>query len=97
MIEPVTPTVHVRPTHQITNLLTSTQVNMPKREPASEENDELDAESVVTDEKIDPNIFSIRDALEQPDAKVYTTLELHSEPFCCGRRECSHDTRSHAM
>ncbi|KAF8263505.1 hypothetical protein EI94DRAFT_1772914 [Lactarius quietus] len=50
---------------------------MPKREPASEEDDELDAESIVTDEKIDPNVFTIRNALEQPDAKVYTTLELH--------------------
>jgi hypothetical protein len=53
---------------------------MPKREPASEEDDELDAESTITDEKIDPNIFGIRGALEQPNAKVYTTLELHSEP-----------------
>jgi len=51
---------------------------MPKRE-QSEEGDELDAESNITDEKIDPNVFSIRDALEQPDAQVYTTLELHSE------------------
>ncbi|KAH9034821.1 hypothetical protein EDB85DRAFT_1863556 [Lactarius pseudohatsudake] len=50
---------------------------MPKREHGSEEDDELDAESAITDEKIDPNIFSIRDALEQPDARVYTTLELH--------------------
>ena len=65
---------------------------MPKREP-SEEDDELDAESAVTDEKIDPNVFSVRNALEQPDARVYTTLELHSEPFCCGRRAFCLDAR----
>ncbi len=70
---------------------------MAKREPVSEENDELDAESAITDEKIDPNIFSIRNALEQPDARVYTTLELHSEPFCYGRRECCVDARSRQM
>lgn len=61
---------------------------MPKREPPSEEDDELDAESIITDEKADPNIFSIRNALEQPDAKVYTTLELHSQSFSRARREC---------
>jgi hypothetical protein len=66
---------------------------MPKREPASEEDDELDAESIITDEKADPNVFSIRNALEQPDAQVYTTLELHSESFCHGRRECCLDAR----
>jgi hypothetical protein len=28
----------------------------------------------------DPNVFSIRNVLEQPDARVYTMLELNSEP-----------------
>jgi hypothetical protein len=45
-----------------------------------ESGDELDVESVIAEENIDPTIFSIRNALEQPDAKVYTTLELHSKP-----------------
>jgi hypothetical protein len=44
-----------------------------------EDRDELDIESAVANENIDPTIFSIRNALEQPDARVYTTLELHSE------------------
>ena len=70
---------------------------MAKREPTSEEDDELDAESTITDDKFDPNVFSIRNALEQPDAGVYTTLELHSESFCRGRRECCLDTRPRHM
>lgn len=62
---------------------------MPKRELASEEDDELDAESTVTDDKIDPNVFGIRGALEQPNAKVYTTLELHSESLSWSTRMLS--------
>jgi hypothetical protein len=46
-----------------------------------DERDELDIESVVAEASIDPTVFSIRNALEQPDARVYTTLELHSELF----------------
>jgi hypothetical protein len=44
-----------------------------------EDRDELDIESAVANENIDPTVFSIRNALEQPDARVYTALELHSE------------------
>ncbi len=51
-----------------------------KPESVGDDRDELDVESVVGDENIDPAVFSIRNALEQPDARVYTTLELHSEP-----------------
>ncbi|KAI0268676.1 hypothetical protein BC834DRAFT_648169 [Gloeopeniophorella convolvens] len=40
-------------------------------------NDELDAESLIAREEIDPSVFSIRNALEQPDATLYTTLDLH--------------------
>jgi hypothetical protein len=47
-------------------------------ESVGDDRDELDAESVVADENIDPTVFSIRNALEQPDARVYTTMELHS-------------------
>ncbi|KAF8492334.1 hypothetical protein F5888DRAFT_1729821 [Russula emetica] len=50
---------------------------MEKQEPVGDDRDELDVESVIAEENIDPSIFSIRNALEQPDAKVYTTLELH--------------------
>jgi len=53
---------------------------MEKQESVVDDRDELDVESVLAEENIDPNIFSIRNALEQPDAKVYTTLELHSKP-----------------
>lgn len=52
---------------------------MEKQESVWDDRDELDVESVI-DETIDPSIFSVRNALEQPDAKVYTTLELHSKP-----------------
>ena len=52
---------------------------MDKQESVGDDRDELDVESVIADENIDPSIFSIRNALEQPDAKVYTTLELHSK------------------
>ena len=79
------------------NFPASRKVNMPKRDPASEEDDELDAESIITDEKIDPNVFGIRGALEQPDATVYTTLELHSRLLCHGRRECCLDAWSHQI
>ncbi|KAH9961381.1 hypothetical protein BC827DRAFT_1204144 [Russula dissimulans] len=48
-----------------------------KQESVGDDHDELDIESVVADENIDPTVFSIRNALEQPDARVYTTLELH--------------------
>jgi len=51
-----------------------------KQESVGDDRDELDVESVMADENIDPSVFSIRNALEQPDARVYTTLELHSEP-----------------
>jgi hypothetical protein len=50
-----------------------------KEESVGEDRDELDIESAVADENIDPAVFSIRNALEQPDASVYTTLELHSK------------------
>jgi hypothetical protein len=50
---------------------------MEKQESVGDDRDELDVDSVIADENIDPSIFSIRNALEQPDAKVYTTLELH--------------------
>jgi hypothetical protein len=50
-----------------------------KEESVGEDRDELDIESAVADENIDPAVFSIRNALEQPDARVYTTLELHSK------------------
>lgn len=53
---------------------------MEKQESVGDDRDELDVESVIAEENIDPSIFSIRNALEQPDAKVYTTLELHSKP-----------------
>lgn len=53
-----------------------------KQESVGDERDELDVESLAADENIDPAVFSIRNALEQPDAKVYTTLELHSKHFC---------------
>lgn len=53
---------------------------MEKQESVGDDRDELDVESVIAEENIDPNIFSIRNALEQPDARVYTTLELHSKP-----------------
>ena len=53
-----------------------------KQESVGDERDELDVESLAADENIDPTVFSIRNALEQPDARVYTTLDLHSEPFC---------------
>lgn len=52
-----------------------------KQEYVGDERDELDVESLAGDENIDPTVFSIRNALEQPDARVYTTLELHSKPF----------------
>jgi len=52
-----------------------------KQEYVGDERDELDVESLAADENIDPTVFSIRNALEQPDARVYTTLELHSKPF----------------
>ena len=52
---------------------------MEKQESVGDDRDELDAESVIAEENIDPSIFSIRNALEQPDARVYTTLELHSK------------------
>ena len=52
---------------------------MEKQE-SVDDRDELDVESVIAEENIDPNIFSIRNALEQPNARVYTTLELHSKP-----------------
>jgi hypothetical protein len=52
-----------------------------KQEYVGDERDELDVESLAGDENIDPAVFSIRNALEQPDARVYTTLELHSKPF----------------
>ena len=56
-------------------------MNFPgKEESVGEDRDELDVESVVADENIDPSVFGIRNALEQPDARVYTTLELHSKP-----------------
>lgn len=48
-----------------------------KQESVVDERDELDVESLAADENIDPMVFSIRNALEQPDARVYTTLELH--------------------
>lgn len=54
---------------------------MEKQDSVGDDRDELDVESVIAEENIDPSIFSIRNALEQPDAKVYTTLELHSKPF----------------
>jgi hypothetical protein len=54
---------------------------MEKQESVGDDRDELDVESVIAEENIDPSIFSIRNALEQPDARVYTTLELHSKPF----------------
>jgi hypothetical protein len=54
---------------------------MEKQESVGDDRDELDVESVIAEENIDPNIFSIRNALEQPDARVYTTLELHSKPL----------------
>jgi hypothetical protein len=50
---------------------------MAKQESVGDDRDELDVESVIAEENIDPSIFSIRNALEQPDARVYTTLELH--------------------
>ena len=50
-----------------------------KEESIGEDRDELDIESAVADENIDPAVFGIRNALEQPDARVYTTLELHSK------------------
>ena len=53
---------------------------MDKQESVGDDRDELDVGSVIADENIDPSAFSIRNALEQPDAKVYTTLELHSKP-----------------
>jgi hypothetical protein len=53
---------------------------MAKQESVGDDRDELDVESVIAEENIDPTIFSIRNALEQPDARVYTTLELHSKP-----------------
>ena len=53
-----------------------------KQESVVDERDELDVESLAADENIDPMVFSIRNALEQPDARVYTTLELHSKFFC---------------
>ena len=53
---------------------------MDKQESVGDDRDELDVGSVIADEDIDPSAFSIRNALEQPDAKVYTTLELHSKP-----------------
>jgi hypothetical protein len=52
---------------------------MEKQESVGDDRDELDVESVIAEENIDPTIFSIRNALEQPDARVYTTLELHSK------------------
>jgi hypothetical protein len=54
---------------------------MEKQESVGDDRDELDVESVLAEENIDSSIFSIRNALEQPDARVYTTLELHSKPF----------------
>ena len=54
--------------------------SMEKQESVGDDRDELDVESVIAEENIDPSIFSIRNALEQPDARVYTTLELHSKP-----------------
>ncbi len=54
---------------------------MEKQESVGDDRDELDVETVIAEENIDPSIFSIRNALEQPDARVYTTLELHSELF----------------
>lgn len=54
---------------------------MEKQESVGDDRDELDVESVIAEENINPSIFSIRNALEQPDAKVYTTLELHSKPL----------------
>lgn len=50
-----------------------------KQESVGDERDELDVESFAADENIDPTVFSIRNALEQPDARVYTTLDLHSK------------------
>jgi hypothetical protein len=52
-----------------------------KQESVGDERDELDVESLGVDENIDPTVFSIRNALEQPDARVYTTLDLHSMHF----------------
>jgi hypothetical protein len=48
-----------------------------RQESVGDDKDELDVESVIAGENIDPSVFSIRNALEQPDARVYTTLELH--------------------
>ncbi|KAI0305571.1 hypothetical protein B0F90DRAFT_1074625 [Multifurca ochricompacta] len=48
-----------------------------KQDSVGDDRDELDFESTFSNGNIDPNVFSIRNALEQPDAKVYTTLELH--------------------
>jgi hypothetical protein len=50
-----------------------------KQESIGDDRDELDVESVMAGEDIDPSVFSIRNALEQPDARVYTTLELHGQ------------------
>jgi hypothetical protein len=50
-----------------------------KEESVGDDRDELDVESIVADQNIDPSVFTIRNALEQPDARVYTTLELHSK------------------
>lgn len=58
---------------------------MSTKQESGDDHDELDVESAIGDENINPDVFSIRNALEQPDARVYTTLDLHSKPFTCQR------------
>lgn len=49
----------------------------PPKTPTSAEIDELEEEFLSETEE-DPNVFAIRNPLQRPDAKVFTTRQLHS-------------------
>jgi hypothetical protein len=54
----------------------------PKQEYLDSDQEEFIVEPITTGGNIDATVFQIRNILEEPDAKSYTTLELYSKLFC---------------
>ena len=44
-----------------------------------EDGDDHNVKPIVDDGNIEPSVFSIRNALEQPNARVYMAMDLHSK------------------
>lgn len=45
-----------------------------------EDGDDHDVMPIVDDGNVELSVFGIRNALEQPNVRMYTALDLHSKP-----------------